>query len=66
MYDTLYVSNVQHTAILALAVKETNIMEEHESYHEGITEAEAEWRLKRLRMNSYLTRYSKKRKTYMC
>ena len=65
MYDTLYVSNMQRTAILALAVKETNIMEEHESYHEGITGAEAERRLKRLRMNSYLTRYSKKRKTYV-
>ena len=41
------------------AVDEPNI---NGSYHEGITGAEAEWRLKLIRTNSYLTCYGNKKK----
>ena len=63
--NTLSVFNMQHTAVLAVAVDEKNIMAEHESYHEEITGAEAERRLKLIGTNSYLTRYSNKKKSYV-
>ncbi len=56
---------LQQTALLVLAKDETEMIGEHQSYHERITGEEAERRLKLFDRHCYLTRFSKNSDCYV-